>query len=91
LKKHIYAVISQKVVEKIHDFFIKLFATNRWIRFDDVLLNEEAVIFLLHFLVRYWPEREYVTQMQVDFYKKQFHFFNISVKLKLNGVPIMNN
>jgi len=27
----------------------------KWIRFDDVLLNEEAVIFLLHFLVRYWP------------------------------------
>jgi hypothetical protein len=45
-------------VEKIHVFFLKFFATNRWIRFDDVLLNEEAVIFLLHFLVRYWPERE---------------------------------
>jgi hypothetical protein len=45
LKQHVYAAIPQKVVDKLQNFFMNLFTTNRWILFDGFLADEEVVIF----------------------------------------------
>jgi hypothetical protein len=66
LESHVYAALGKKVVLRVQNFFSKLFAQNRWIRFDDALPDNEVVILLLHFLVRYWPEREYGKYQKIN-------------------------
>jgi hypothetical protein len=59
LESHVLSAVGPQVLTKVQNFFSKIFAQNRWIRFDGQLPDNEVVILFLHFLVRYWPEREY--------------------------------
>jgi hypothetical protein len=59
LEFHVLSAVGSQVLTKVQNFFAKIFAQNRWIRFDGQLPDNEIVILFLHFLVRYWPEREY--------------------------------
>jgi hypothetical protein len=59
LESHVLSAVGPQVLTKVQNFFSKIFAQNRWIRFDGQLPDNEVVILFLHFLVRYWPKREY--------------------------------
>jgi hypothetical protein len=59
IKTHVVNALGERVLERIQSFFAQVFAENRWIRFDNDVPDNEIVILFLHFLVRYWPQREY--------------------------------
>jgi hypothetical protein len=61
LEAHVFSAIGSQTVTIVKSFFTQLFPQNRWIRFDANLADHEVIILFLHFLVRYWPEREYGT------------------------------
>jgi hypothetical protein len=59
LETKVLNALGDRTVPPVQSFFSQIFATNRWIHFDNDFTEHEFVILLLHFLVRYWPHRDY--------------------------------
>jgi hypothetical protein len=59
LETQVLNALGERTVQRIQNFFSQFFAVNRWIHFDNDLPDHEVVILFLHFLIRYWPHREY--------------------------------
>jgi hypothetical protein len=48
LESHVLSAVGPQVLTKVQNFFSKIFAQNRWIRFDGQLPDNEVVILFLH-------------------------------------------
>jgi len=66
LETQVLNALGERTVQRIQNFFSQFFALNRWIHFDNDLPDHEVVILFLHFLIRYWPHREYGRFFQND-------------------------
>jgi hypothetical protein len=59
LESHVYAALGKKVVLKVQSFFQNFLPKIDGFASISALPDNEVIILLLHFLVRYWPKREY--------------------------------
>jgi hypothetical protein len=59
LQKHVDRVLPPPVQKKVRDYFVQTFERNKRICFDLDISYRNATTLFLHWLIKYWPEREY--------------------------------